>query len=259
MGKRNKDGTVSDNVRFTGAMMENVTLQNGVSMPTNGRNFEVESNRTLTIEIFGTSSSRKILFEGQSASGKWYPVRGVKISDSSFLVATETTGNDEMWQFDVIGLLNFRARVDLVAGGYVTIKGSASVLQANLSPISNQNLNMNITGQAQDLKVSLSGSNGELPVKAVPIKDMAIADITVTGTAAEIKAGSSALANRKQIMLYAPSAGTIYWGKSGVTSATGLPLAAGSAPLILDVDSSSPKLYAVSDGTNRTVKVGEFA
>jgi len=108
-------------------------------------------------------------------------------------------------------------------------------------------------------EVKLSGSSDELPVKAPPIKGMAIASITIGSTATELKAGASPLANRKQIMIEAPSAGVIYWGASGVTAATGFSLAAGSQPMYFDVDSASPKIYAVSDGTNRTVKVGEFA
>jgi hypothetical protein len=90
------------------------------------------------------------------------------------------------------------------------------------------------------------------------IKDFAVGAVTVTGTQIELKAGAIAMHQRWQLIVYPPDAGTIYWGKSGVTSATGAPLNAGDAPLTFDMypDTMVP-IYAVSDGTDHTVRVVE--
>jgi hypothetical protein len=105
--------------------------------------------------------------------------------------------------------------------------------------------------------VQINGADTAIPTKAVPIADIASGSLVITASALELKAGASALTNRKQIILYPPDAGTVYWGKSGVTSATGAPFKSTDPPLYFDVDAGSPKLYAVNDGTNRTVRVVE--
>lgn len=90
------------------------------------------------------------------------------------------------------------------------------------------------------------------------IKDFANGAVTVTGAQIELKAGVSAMPQRWQLIVYPPDAGTIYWGKSGVTSATGAPLSAGDAPLTFDMfPDTMLNIYAVSDGTNRIVRVVE--
>lgn len=82
--------------------------------------------------------------------------------------------------------------------------------------------------------------------------------LTVTTGQVELKAGSSDLAGRKQLIVYPPAAGTIYWGSSGVTSSTGAPMTSTSQPLSFTFNPNIyVPLYAVSDGTNRTVQVVE--
>lgn len=114
----------------------------------------------------------------------------------------------------------------------------------------------NFPGQ-QD--VQIKGSDNALEVKGEALNDIATGSLTVISTAVELKVGAFALVNRKQIILHPPSAGTIYWGKSDVTSATGSPLSSGQQPIYFDVDAGSPALFAVSDGTNRTVRVVEIS
>ena len=101
----------------------NVTLQNNATANGNGTPFTVGSYKTLTVEVTGTSASRTVVFEAQSTSGAWYPIQGVKLQD--FSMATQTTGNGEVWQFDITGLAAFRARVSAIAGGNVSVRGKA--------------------------------------------------------------------------------------------------------------------------------------
>lgn len=110
-------------VQVTGSSVVDVTLQNAASAVANGTALAVGGVKTLTLEISGTSASRTIIFEGASVSGTYYPVMGTKLSDLT--TATQTTGTGEVWQFDVTGLVNFRARISAVAGGNVSVRGKA--------------------------------------------------------------------------------------------------------------------------------------
>jgi hypothetical protein len=101
----------------------NVTLQNAAASMGVGSPFSVGAYKTLTIEITGTSTGRTISFEGSSVSGAYYPIQGVRLSDLSF--GTSTTGNNEVWTFDITGLTNFRTNITSVAGGNVTVNGKA--------------------------------------------------------------------------------------------------------------------------------------
>jgi hypothetical protein len=103
------------------------TFQDAIAAAGDGTALEVTSStksyKTITLEITGTSTSRTVVFEGSSASGAWYPIQGVKLSNLA--MGTQTTGNNEVWQFEVTGLASFRTRVSAVAGGNVTVKGKA--------------------------------------------------------------------------------------------------------------------------------------
>lgn len=98
-----------------------------------------------------------------------------------------------------------------------------------------------------------------LHTQAQPLRNLLTGSLTVTSTAVELKVGAARMSGRRQVILYAPSAGTVYYGTSGVTSGTGLPISAGQEEIYFDVDDSSPALFVVSDGINRTVKVGEVS
>ncbi|RKN84118.1 hypothetical protein [Paenibacillus ginsengarvi] len=119
----NEDG--SQNVRIVGSKTVDLTFHDGAAAAGTGTIFNVGGCKTVTIEITGTSTSRKIVFEGASISGTYYPIMGVRLSD--MFLGTQTTGINEVWQFDATGLVNFRARLSDVAGGNVTVKGRAVV------------------------------------------------------------------------------------------------------------------------------------
>lgn len=105
--------------------VQDVTLQNAATAVGNGTVLTVGSFKTLTIEITGTSTSRTIVFEGCSVGGTYYQVNGEKVAMPNPLFWYQTTGNNEVWRFEVTGLASFRARISTIAGGNVTIKGKA--------------------------------------------------------------------------------------------------------------------------------------
>lgn len=102
-----------------------VPLQIAVTAVGNGTPFDVGIRKVLTLRISGTSTSRTIAFEISMDGTNWEPTTGVKFSDMSF--AAQTTGNNETWSFEVPGVKSFRARVVAVAGGNVTVSGTAVV------------------------------------------------------------------------------------------------------------------------------------
>lgn len=104
-------------------------------------------------------------------------------------------------------------------------------------------------------------SNGAQKMVIVSnVTDYVSAKLTVTSSVIELKAGSTAMSGRKQLIIYPPTVGTIYWGKlADVQVGNGVPLSAGGSTVTIDIDPTNPPPapYAVSDGTDRTVYVME--
>lgn len=106
----------------------------------------------------------------------------------------------------------------------------------------------------------LDATAGRLEVNTRPtgLKDFAHGSVTVSSTPVELKAGQTPLPNRLQLIVYPPSSGTVYWGKNTVSQANGAPLSAGDPPVVFDFDPNKyVAIYAISDGTDRVVKVVE--
>ena len=86
------------------------------------------------------------------------------------------------------------------------------------------------------------------------LSDLKTTAVTVTSTQTELTAG---LSGRTQLICYPPDVGTIYWGAYGVNSGTGAPLKSGDQPIEFNFADNTLKIYAVSDNTNRTIRVVE--
>ncbi|MGG0308449.1 hypothetical protein ABEY43_06455 [Priestia megaterium] len=121
--RKDTDGRPVTDVEIKGARVQDVVLQADATAVGNGTPFQVGAAKTVTVEITGTSTSRTIVFEAASVSGAFYPVQGVKTS--TYDMASQTTGKDEVWQIDVTGQVTLRARVSAIAGGNVSVKGKA--------------------------------------------------------------------------------------------------------------------------------------
>lgn len=103
------------------------THHDAVVAPADGTDATVTGYKIIAVQINGTSSSRAVQFSGSvdGAVGSFYPVMGVNMA--TWDSATSTTGTGELWQFDIGGLNYFRARVDAVSGGNVTVKSNVVV------------------------------------------------------------------------------------------------------------------------------------
>lgn len=103
-------------------VLRDIIFHDSSTSESNGNIYTINNNaNSITFEITGTSASRTLLFEGESISGTYYPINCVNLV--TLAVATQTTGNNELWQVDLTGLIGFRIRISSVSGGYVTIKG----------------------------------------------------------------------------------------------------------------------------------------
>lgn len=118
-----------------GATLEGVTLgdqkaatiahsfHDAATVAADGAPFDVLAYKTLTVEIYGTSTSRTVVFIGIGPSGTQRPIMGVRLSD--FSTGTSTTGTGEFWQFDITGLSQVIMDLTAVSGGNVSVKGKA--------------------------------------------------------------------------------------------------------------------------------------
>jgi hypothetical protein len=100
-----------------------VTFHDAATAVGEGTAFNVLAYKTLTVEIYGTSTARDIKFYGKSASGVKRPIMGVNLADLS--MAISTINNNEIWSFEVTGLQSVIMEITSVSGGNVSIKGKA--------------------------------------------------------------------------------------------------------------------------------------
>lgn len=110
-------------VTLTGSKVVEHTFHDAATEISIGAPFDVSGYKTLTIEIYGSSTGRTISFIGRGLSGEDRYIAGVKLSDLS--LATGTTGTGELWQFDTTGLVAVIMDLSIIAGGDVTVKGRA--------------------------------------------------------------------------------------------------------------------------------------
>lgn len=98
-----------------------ITFHDAATVASNGTVVAVGGFKNLTVEIYGTSTSRTVTFYGKSKSGTLRPMQGVRVSD--FAMSLNSTTKDEIWQFDITGLDYVVMDLTAVAGGDVSVKG----------------------------------------------------------------------------------------------------------------------------------------
>ena len=81
---------------------------------------------------------------------------------------------------------------------------------------------------------------------------------TVTSSATEIYAGGSRLAARYTMSVYNDSGNTVYWGPSGVTTASGFPLFPGDTLTLVFSPAAATAIYLVAPASS-AVRVLELA
>ena len=106
---------------ISGDLSTVAVFHNAATVAANGTDVSVGNYKTLTLEIYGTSTSRTLTFYAKGASGTVRAMSGVRLSDYS--VASSTTTSGEIWQFDVTGTESVIIDLTAVAGGNVTASG----------------------------------------------------------------------------------------------------------------------------------------
>lgn len=96
-------------------------FQNAATSPGLGNLLAVDSFKNLAIEVIGTSVTHQVNFWGLMNSGTKIALTGVNIS--TLLSATQTTGINEIWQFDITGLENVEIEVVSISDGNLSING----------------------------------------------------------------------------------------------------------------------------------------
>ena len=123
VGKTSSIVAPSKAITIAGSRVEEVTFQTAATVAAQGTALTVGGLKTLTVEIAGTSTSRTIAFQCAGPSGAYRTLTGVRLSD--FAIASTTTTTDEIWQFDITGLVTVIMNLTAVAGGNVTVRGRA--------------------------------------------------------------------------------------------------------------------------------------
>lgn len=100
-------------------------FQNAITAPCNGNYFNVGVFKELTVEIYGSATSRTVKFYEINSNGDLIPINGYNESVPG--LATSTTGSGpELWSFDDIsGMKQICMAVTAISGGNLTINGSA--------------------------------------------------------------------------------------------------------------------------------------
>ena len=106
-----------------GSIVSDITFHNEAVVAADGTVYTLDGDKTLTVEIYGTSTSRTIAFIGRGASGADRAISGINLN--GFASAINTTGTGELWQFDITGLTSVFMDLQAVAGGNVSVKGKA--------------------------------------------------------------------------------------------------------------------------------------
>lgn len=117
-------------------------------------------------------------------------------------------------------------------------------------------------GVNNTVKVTTSDPNTGDPIdpRTSPgIKGLVTGSVTVGSSPVELRAGTAQLSGRRQMIVYPPDSGTIYWGNSNVTTSTGAPLNSTDDPIVFDFEPSSPYfVYAITTGS-ANVRVAEIS
>lgn len=75
----------------------------------------------ITFSVQGDSSSRTLVFEASINGTDFFAVKCANLT--TLALATQTTGNNELWQVDLTGFYKFRVRINAIDGGNVTVFG----------------------------------------------------------------------------------------------------------------------------------------
>lgn len=113
-------------IEIVGSLTNDITFHDAATIAADGAVFTVGGYKTLTVELYGTSTSKTVAFMGVGPSGVAHAIMGVKLLDLSTAVSSVgSLATSEFWQFDITGLTSVIMDLTVIANGNVTVKGRA--------------------------------------------------------------------------------------------------------------------------------------
>jgi len=123
MGGKNLSDLNNNLISLSNNKTQDVIFHDEAVTAADGTIFTVTGYKLLTIEIYGTSTSRTVAFIGRGASGIDRDIIGENLT--THVKAISTIGTGELWQINIAGLTSVFIDLQAVAGGNVSIKGTA--------------------------------------------------------------------------------------------------------------------------------------
>lgn len=105
-------------------IVKDVVFHSASATTQTGEILDVGAYQTLTIEIYGTSSTRTVQFFGRGEGDTNIALLGTKLTDGT--TGSSSTGNNELWRFNITGLKKVVMNLSAVSGGNVSVKGRVS-------------------------------------------------------------------------------------------------------------------------------------
>jgi len=218
---------------------------------------------SLTVQVIGSNWTGVINFEASIDGTNWVAVQGHNLNSGALVTSTTTPG---IFVFQINGVTYFRARQSGYAAGSVTVLGRATPV--SIAGLSAATINatvdaVKITDITGTNRLAVD-ANGNLAAKLTgSIESMTSAPVvgvkTVTSTAAEIFAGSSAKPNRQKLILKNEDPVLRFRiGPSTVTQQNGFPIEPGAVVEIQFNPSTAVTVYAISEGVSLQVAVMEI-
>ena len=103
---------------------EQIVLQNAVTAAANGETLDITKDTTVVfVEISSTSTDANLNFEARYTGTTWQSINGVNLSD--FSLGTTVSAVNGTYTVDVIGAVEFRARISDITTGAVTVTARA--------------------------------------------------------------------------------------------------------------------------------------
>ncbi len=90
----------------------------------NGTALTVQSMKSIGVSIAGTSTDFNVVFEASFNGTDFYPIMGRKADDTTITFITSVSELNKIILFNVASYIKFRARVESINDGYVTIEAS---------------------------------------------------------------------------------------------------------------------------------------
>ena len=97
-----------------------IEIHKAATVAENGKDVNVRESSKLTLQIFGTSATHVVSFYGSLNGDDFAPLEGLYLGDT-IVVANNSSGINQLWEFDVEILVTFRAVLTSISDGNISV------------------------------------------------------------------------------------------------------------------------------------------